>query len=117
MGRYINPGTRDYQIDPDTGDFARMPAVRQRMLILALTVRGSSSVLPNMGVRLPKIMNEAFERRVAAEVRAAARQMTDVEKVARIRDVLVERTGTGRAEITIVYDDLTTGQTGQRVTA
>lgn len=109
LSRYISPGDGDISVDEDTGHLRAMPSIRQRFLLLARTVRGSSAVLPEFGIVLPDKMDDFFETRVENGVRNGARQMTDVEKVARIDAVLVERTSSGRATITISYTDLTTG--------
>ena len=107
--RYLNPLTKDWQIDSDTGEYARMPAIRQRVLLALTTIKGSAMGLPDFGVELPKVMDAAFDRRVAASVRLALYQLSDVEKVIRIDGVEVERT-TIRATVTVSYTDLTTGQ-------
>ncbi len=110
--RYLNPITRDYQVDEETGQFAQMPAVRQRVLIIVLTLKNSSAV-KGLGVRLPPRMDETFESAVKAEITLALRQLTDVERVARLEDVKVDRGRSGRARITVVYTDLTTATRDQ----
>lgn len=114
--RYINPVTRDYQIDPATGQQAQMPPLRQRVLLAVMTVLRSSTALPGMGINLPKKMGTTYEVETQNAVLLAVRQMTDVEKVMRVDRIDVKRTGTGRSEITISYTDLTTGEQ-DRVTA
>lgn len=116
LSRYINPGSKDYEIDPVTKQFKKMPPVRQRMLLIMATNRGSSSVLPNLGIRRPKKIDQTFDRRMRNEIRAAYRQLTDVEKVARIDDILIDPRSGGRPIITIVYTDLTTLTEDQRIT-
>jgi hypothetical protein len=110
--RYINPVTRDYQVDPTTGQFAQMPPVRQRVLLAVLTARNSSAV-PGFGTRLPPNMDESFESAVRAEITRALNQLTQVERVCRLDAVLVKRGRLGRAQITIVFVDLTTGTRDQ----
>jgi len=68
---------------------------------------GSSSVLPEFGIDRPEKINDQFEARVEQSIRVSARQMTDVEKVARIDAITIERRQ-GRPRVTIAYTDLTT---------
>lgn len=105
LSRYVSPGTGSAEIDASTGHLQSMPAVRQRMLLLARTLRGSSAI-PEFGVDLPAVIDDTFARRVDASVRAAAAQMTEIEKVARIDSVEVTTTALGRANIVISYTDL-----------
>lgn len=111
--RYINPASRDYQLDSSTGQLAQMPPVRQRVLLTVMTVLGSSSVNPAIGTRAPRKMGTQFEAQTRASVRSAFHQMTDVEKVIRIDRIDVERGAGGRARTTIVYTDLTTEEQDQ----
>lgn len=83
-----------------------MPHVRQRVLIAVLTLQGSSTALPKFGTRLPRKMGDTFEAEVSNSVKAALRQMTDVERVMKIDGLKVERGSGGRAQITISYTDL-----------
>ena len=110
MVRYIIPQPGEYEIDPATGQFKRMPAVRQRFLLKATTVLGSSSVLRDMGIKLPGEMDSTFVARMQAAIRVAFRQETDVDKVARIEQIIVERNPRGRAGVLVHYTDLTTGE-------
>ena len=114
--RYINPQTRDYEIDPATGQQAQMPGIRQRVLLALTTVLASSTAVPGMGVRLPKKMGTTYEAEVRNAVLVALRQMIEVEKVLRVDAIIVKRTGTGRSSITVSYTDLTTGE-ADRVTS
>lgn len=110
--RYLNPITRDYQIDPSTGQQAQMPPVRQRVLLTVLTAKNSSAV-PGFGTRIPALMGETFESEVRAEITRELRQLTDVERVARLDGVKVEKGLGGRARVTISYTDLTTATRDQ----
>lgn len=114
--RYINPQSRDYEIDPATKQQAQMPGVRQRVLLAVTTVLRSSTAIPGMGINMPKKMGTSYEAQVRNAVLMSLRQMTDVEKVLRVDAIIVMRTGTGRSQITISYTDLTTGET-DKVTA
>ncbi len=106
--RYLNPVTRDYEVDSSTGQFKQMPGTRQRVLLTVLTVRDSSGVR-GFGVKLPPRMGETFERQVENELRRALRTMTEVEKSLLINGITVERGLGGRARITIAFTDLVTG--------
>lgn len=106
--RYLNPVTRDYEVDATTGQFKQMPGTRQRVLLTVLTVRDSSGVR-GFGVRMPPRMGDSFERQVENEIRRALRYMTDVEKILLINEIKVERGLGGRARITIAFRDLLTG--------
>ena len=106
--RYLNPVTRDYEVDPTTGQFAQMPGTRQRVVIAVLTVRNSSGI-PGFGLRAPTHMGETFDAQMKNAVRQALRTMTDVEKSLFINDIIVERGLGGRARVTIKFTDLVTG--------
>jgi len=106
--RYLNPITRDYEVDETTGHFKQMPGTRQRVLLAVMTIRDSSG-LPGFGVRMPKRMGDAFERQAENAVRQALRHMTDVEKCLLINSITVERGMGGRARVTIAFTDLVTG--------
>jgi phage baseplate assembly protein W len=107
--RYIDPVTGDVAVDATTGHLQNMPPVRQRFLLLMQTLLGSSSVLPGLGLTIPRIIDDSFARQVDAAVREGARQMTEVEKVARIRRVDVTASALGRTAVLVEYDDLTLG--------
>ena len=115
--RYVNPQTGDYAVDPETGQFQQMPSVRQRFLLRLKEKRGSSSVRPRDGIELPKKFDATTERTVDDAVRRTMRQETDVEKVARIISVTPVRDpgNTGRINVVIVYQDLTTGIVDQPI--
>ena len=108
--RYINPQTRDYEIDSVTKQQAQMPGLRQRVLLAVTTVLASSTAIPGMGVNLPKKMGTSYEAQVRNAVLMSVRQMTEVEKVLRVDAIIVKRTGTGRSQVTISYTDLATGE-------
>jgi len=106
--RYLNPASRDYEQGPD-GQLAQMPPVRQRVLIALLTIQGSSTALPQLGVRAPARMGTTFENEMRAAVRTALAQLIDVEKLIRIDAIKVERGNSGRARVTVSYTNLTDG--------
>lgn len=105
--RYLNPNSGDYEIDPDTGAMAQMPPVRQRVLIIMRTLRGSSSSLPGLGIKLPPKIDETFLISVKNSVREAFRLMTDVEKSLSIDGLQIIRLSSGRVRIIFAYTDLT----------
>ena len=113
--RFIDPITKDYAIDPATGQFKQMPPVRQRFLLRLTTVLGSSSVRPGDGVVMPRTITASIEREVDDAVRVAMRVETNVEKIARIESVKVIRDpqNTGRVAVVVSYTDLTTGREDQ----
>jgi hypothetical protein len=108
--RYINPGSRDYEVDPDTRQFKQMPALRQRVLLKLATRKDSIPVLRDFGLGMPSKMGTGFERALAERIRVAFRQETDVEKVMRIDAVIVQRVSSGRAHVIFDYTDLSTGE-------
>ena len=63
-----------------------------------------------MGIKLPGEMDSTFVARMQAAIRVAFRQETDVDKVARIEQIIVERNPRGRAGVLVHYTDLTTGE-------
>jgi phage baseplate assembly protein W len=108
--RFINAGSGDYEYNSTTRQLKQMPGLRQRFLIKLTTVLGSNTVLPALGVGLPRKIDQSFERKVDNAVRIAMRQETDVDRVARIDSVSVVRgTNSGRVTITVAYTDLETG--------
>jgi hypothetical protein len=111
--RFINAATGDYEIDPVTGQYAQMPPVRQRVLIALLTIRGSNSANPALGIKRPRKMGDRFQAEMEQAVRESLRQLTEVENVMAIDFILVERGAGGRARVTVSYEDLTTGERDQ----
>jgi len=109
--RYIDPNSGDYQIDDANRSLAQMPPVRQRVLIILTTVRGSSSVLPWLGVNLPRKIDESFEVALRNSVRQAFRLMTDIEKSLQINDIIIAKLSSGRVRVTLSYTDLTQADT------
>ena len=113
--RFINSSTGDYQYNSTTGQLAQMPNLRQRVLLIALTRQGSIPTQPTFGINHPMKMGDSFEAEMKSAVRVAYQQLTDVEKVMRIDQILVRKGAGGRSETTIVYTDMTTGVPDQRV--
>lgn len=111
--RFIDFQTRDFGVDSDTGQLKQMSSLQQRIYLKLMTRVGSSTVQPTFGVTLPDKMGDGFEKRTALAIATAFKQETDVEKVMSIEQIIVERLTTGRAQITLIYTDLTTGQLEQ----
>lgn len=114
LSRYIDPGTGDYLIDEQIGQFASMPSLRQRVLLIINTEFGSSSALPTLGVRRPAKIDESFVRTTQSAIYEAFYRLTNVERIMRIEDVIVEKHSSGRIAITLVYTDLTVFSPGQQ---
>lgn len=107
LSRYLDPVTGDFAKNEVSGHLQDMPPVRQRFLLLIQTLKESSSVLPDLGITVPSIIDDSFARQVDSAVRLGARQMTEVEKVARINEVTVDASALGRVRILVAYKDLT----------
>jgi hypothetical protein len=107
--RFINPDTRDYEQDPSTSQLAQMPSVRQRVMLALVTEFGSSGV-DGFGFKRPPKMGTGFERVTELAVRTALRQLTDVERIIRVDQVLVDRLNTQRARINVTFTNLETGK-------
>lgn len=102
---FIDPRTGDYVVQDD-GSYQRMPVVRQQVLLLLKTERDSAAAAPDIGLDLPRRMDQSFEQRARGSVLMA---LEPIGNDVRIDAVPVERIGTGRADITVEYTDLTTG--------
>lgn len=111
--RYLNPATKDYQVDAATGQLAQMPAVRQQVLIAITTLARSATTLDWLGVRLPRKMGDRFQGDVEVSVRAALRHLTETQRVIRIDRIVAERGAGGRARITVSYTETATGKADQ----
>ena len=111
--RFLNPATGSYQVDPVSGQLAQMPALRQRVLLALITVLGSSSALQTMGIGWPSKMAPSFTAEVTAAVKAALRQMVDVEGAMLIDGITVEQGTGGRARVTVSYTPTDTGESDE----
>jgi hypothetical protein len=108
--RYINPATKDYEQDPDTGQLKQMPAVRQQVLIAITTLAKSATTTDWLGIRLPRKMGDRFQAETEISVRAALRHLTDTQKVIRIDFIRAEHGRGGRGRITVGWRDIKTGK-------
>lgn len=111
FSRFVGTDGR-YLIDATSGNFARMPRLKQRIVLAVSTLLGSSTVLPEWGLSIPKKMGQTFDAQVAVAIRKALRRLTDVERLMLITEIRVER-DTWRARATVVYTDLSNGQTDE----
>lgn len=112
--RWINPATKDYEIDPGTGNLKQMPGVRQQVLLAVSTIQGSATSVPRFGVSMPNKMNQQFESAAKNACRLALRHLTDVDPpTIRIDNITVTKGRNSRAEILIDYTDLTTDEPDQ----
>lgn len=82
-----------------------MPRIRQAVLLAVLTERGSSSVLPDFGIKLPRKMGDTFDSEVRSAVSAALSHLTNTNRI-RIDSVRTRRGLGGRAEIIVEYTDI-----------
>lgn len=107
LSRYIDPGTGDFLIDDSVGQLAAMPSLRQRVLLIMNTQLGSSTALPQLGVPRPRKIDETYIVSTRAAIRKAFYRLTDIERIMRIEDILIDKRPGGRIQVTLVYRDLT----------
>lgn len=109
--RFINPRTRDFEVDSNTEQLAQMPKTRQRVLLAVTTVRSSSTAIPGMGLAMPDRIGGAFETQTRFAYRSALAHLTREESpVIQIDDIKVEVYAVGKVLVTISYTDLATGE-------
>lgn len=89
--RYINPQTRDFEVDDD-GRYLSMSPLKQRIYLMLATNYGSAIGLPKFGSKITqiKVLNDRTPGAVQSAVRDALKQLTDVEKLIRIDRIDVE---------------------------
>ena len=108
--RYLNPFSKDYQIDPNTDQAAQMPPTRQRVLIAVMTVLNSATAIPGLGLRAPRKIGINYIAQTKASVRASlAHLVIEDAPVIEIERIDVIKLGVGRILVTISYIDLLTG--------
>lgn len=106
--RFLNKDTRDYEVAPD-GELKRMPSVRHRVLMLLGAKKGSSTVLPELGLELPDRIDGRYAQLADQRIRAALNPLIRSKEL-RITAIRVTRSPvTGRVDHLIAYADLTTG--------
>lgn len=109
--RWINPATRDYEVDGSTGNLKQMPAIRQQVMLAISTIKGTAVPNPRFGVTLPNKMTETFESECKNACRAALHHLTATDPpLININKIIVTRGKNSRAEIIIDYTDLSTGE-------
>jgi phage baseplate assembly protein W len=108
--RYIDPLTRDYAVDDSTGQMKQMPSLRQRVYLTVMTVKGSSSSLPNFGLSVPGKLDQSAERRISNAILSALNQLIVVEKILAVNSIAVERYPLGRVRVNVSWTDLTVGK-------
>lgn len=114
LSRFIDSYTGDYYIDPKVGQFGSMPSLRQRVLLIVNTEIGSSTALPDLGIVRPRKIDESYVASTRAAIRRACYRLTDIERIMKIQDILVDKQTGGRIAVTLIYSDLT-GQTGLQI--
>ena len=105
LANFFNSSAGDYVV-ADDGSLERMPIVRHQVLMLLSTELGTAAHEPSVGLKLPKKMGRDFEQRCREAVLLA---LEPIGADIRVDGIGVKRMGTGRAEITISFTDLTTG--------
>jgi hypothetical protein len=108
--RYINPATKDYELDPATGQQAQMPPVRQQVLLAITTLAKSATTIDWLGIRLPRKQGDRLQAETEKSVRAALRHLTTTQAVIRIDSIKAEPGRGGRARITVSWTELKTGK-------
>ena len=107
--RYLDYLTSDYRVGDD-GEVERMPITRHRVLLALATLRGSSTVLQDFGVRLPGVigLNDEADTRIAVET---ALQHLIEEGAIVLNSVTVEHGNPiGRSAIKVDYTDTATNE-------
>lgn len=108
--RFINPISRDYELNSETGQEAQMPPTRQRVLLALMTKRGSSTARPDFGLRVPDKIRTTFEAEMRINVRAALSHLTREDAPVIVIDGIdVQVPRPGRALITVSYTDVLNG--------
>lgn len=106
--RFLNWRTKDYEVAAD-GELKRMPTVRHRVLVILSTTLGSSSALPELGLRLPDRIDKTYPQLADKAVRLALKRMVDAREL-KVQAVTVARSQvTGRVDHIVAFMDLTTG--------
>lgn len=112
--RWINPATQDYEIDPGTRNLKQMPSVRQQVLLAIMTIKGSATTAPRFGVTLPTKMGNTFEAECKNSCKTALQHLTNSDPpIIRINNIIVVKGRNSRAQITIDYTDVSTGESDQ----
>lgn len=109
--RWINSATKDYEINPATGNLKQMPGVRQLVYLAISTIQGTANPNPRFGVRMPNKMGNTFENEAKAATNAALSHLTDVDPpLIKINSIKVTKGQRSRAEIMVDFTDLETNE-------
>lgn len=112
--RFINPRTRDFEVDPSTGQLAQMPHTRQRVLMAVTTAQRKATAIPGFGLRGPTKITQTFVAQTQFAYRSALAHLTREESpVISIDGIKVEVYDVGKVLVTVSYTDLATGETDQ----
>lgn len=105
--RYLNFRTKDYEV-ADNGELRRMPPTRHHVLMALGTTEGSSTVLGELGLKLPERIDRRYNQLAEQAIRKALRPLVQRQEI-RILFVRVNRTDNpGRVDHQVGYQDLTT---------
>lgn len=105
LARHIDPTTKDFV--PAGRTLQATTPVKQRLLIALSSELGSGAAAPELGIRVKGMkMGRGFEAMMRDRVRIATRQIVEVEKKAKIIDVIVSRKG-NQGLLTVFFLDLT----------
>lgn len=105
--RFIDGATGDYARGDD-GEYLRMPATRQRVLLALTTLQDSSTVMPDEGLRMPRKIGDGFEHQARNAIKAALAPLVS-EGAIHIDAIAFDRERPGRVGATVVYTDLASG--------
>lgn len=106
--RFINYRTKDYERAAN-GELKRMPVTRHRVQMVLSTTLGSSSVLSELGIKLPDRIDSRYPQLAEQAIRKGFKRMVDRKEI-RILFVRISRTDNpGRVDHVVGYMDLSTG--------
>ena len=101
--RYIDPSTGELEIDATTGHLRQCSRVMQQVLLALRTKQGSALVDRLFGYKSPTKMTPRFEAEVDAQMRAALRHLTDVQKCMTIKTIAVTRGKSARYAVALRF--------------
>ncbi len=103
--RFIDPSTRDYVIDTETGRIVGQDAMQQMVYLALVTVKESSAVF-DLGQNFTsiKVITENIEAQITNEVKRALNHLT-VKKQITINNIFVERDDRNVIRIHVVWTD------------
>lgn len=103
--RFIDPATRDYVIDEETGRIVGQDAMQQMVYLALVTVKESSAVF-DLGQNFTsiKVITANIEAQITNEVKRALNHLT-VKKQITINNVFVDVDANHVARIHVVWTD------------